>query len=203
MTIMETQNTTENLAKNIATTEPVKSLLYWKRHWWAPTPSILSLDKDGNLTLTDKNHIVFQVKINQVTSVRFTSWGTMKLIINGKKYSIVGTPTQYSSRPSKEQLAAMQGGVTAIEVNAGLTQIASTVGAQIPSLAPLNVASAVLSEVAYYRGLGRIRDWQNVFVLSGINTQQSKMHGVKYLWIIGGPVFIVAMILVIVLVGGK
>jgi hypothetical protein len=87
--------------------KPIKSLLYWRQskiNGAATVPVVLTLDQSGVLTMkTADQETEFSLPANEA-AVRFTSWGTMVIGVQGNSYDIVGLGASLSPKPSKAQL---------------------------------------------------------------------------------------------------
>lgn len=144
-----------------------KSLLYWRKNLWLGTscvPVILTLEQNTLAMKRSDETIVFSESLDNVT-VKFSGWGTMTLIILGKKYDIVGMPAATSPAISDRQKAELSG----LNTNNPVTDVqdrqpvvlGSTVASTTGSAGSALVGAAV-STVAYYRGLTSIREWKGL-----------------------------------------
>jgi hypothetical protein len=189
---------------------PTKSLIYWRKspiNGFRCVPVLLTLEPDNTLTMkTAKNVIAFQAPMSQVQA-HFTGWGTMVLVVNGKKYVFVGIGAAVSPSPTAEQKAELGGAYSALSsaggragaVGLGVGAVASVAGQQAVGAASA-VAGVAVQEVAYYRSLGTMREWQDIFAQAGVLTsKKSSMSYMKYYLI--GLLVLVALILIIGTIG--
>lgn len=168
------------------TITPSISVLYWRQSVWNASlcvPIVLRLDADGVLSMrTADKQVVFAVQISEVQP-RFTGWGTMLLTIAGTTYAIVGVGATDSPRPADWQIEALRhateaaspDGSIAGTAGVGAAAVGSAVGQGLAG-ATAAVAGVAASQVAFHRGLNRMRDWQDVFVTAGLSFRRNSMR---------------------------
>lgn len=182
------------------------SLLYWRKNLWNGAqcvPVILQLDDDGQFTMrTADKATVFSVQLKEVQP-RFTGWGTMILRISDKTYDLVGAGGTLSPSPAQWQLdtlrnpadAATSEGAIAGSAGVGAAELGSATGLGAAGTAAA-VGGVAASQVAFHRGLSRMRDWQNIFSDAGLSFRRSSM---RYMAIYVGVV--VGLLIVFALIG--
>ncbi len=187
------------------TITPAISLLYWRKNLWNAAqcvPVVLQLDADGQFSMrTADEATVFSVQIKEVQP-RFTGWGTMILRIDGKTYDLVGTGGTLSPSPAQWQLnvlkspadAASSGGAIAGSAGVGLSELGSATGLGAAGTVAA-VGGAAASQVAFHRGLSRMRDWQNIFSEAGLSFRRSSM---RYMAIYVGAVVGILVVLAVI-----
>ena len=185
---------------------PSVSVLYWRQSLWNASqcvPIVLQLDADGTFSMrTADKQEVFSVPIHEVQP-RFTGWGTMILTIADKAYAIVGVGATDSPRPADWQIGILQNAAEAANPNGsiagtagvGAATVGNAVGQGLVGTAAA-VGGAVASQVAFHRGLGRMRDWQDVFVAAGLSFRRNSMN---YMAIFVGT--IVGAVVLLILIG--
>lgn len=168
------------------TITPAISVLYWRQNLWNAAqcvPVVLQLDTDGQLSMrTADAQVVFAVPVSEVTP-RFTGWGTMLLDIAGKTYAIVGVGGTDSPRPAAWQIemlqraneAASPDGSIAGSAGVGAAAVGTAVGQGLAG-ATVAVAGVAASQVAFHRGLRRMRDWQDIFAAAGLSFRRNSMN---------------------------
>lgn len=185
---------------------PGISVLYWRQSLWNASqciPVVLQLDADGTFSMrTADKQEVFSVPIHEVQP-RFTGWGTMLLTIADKTYALVGVGATDSPRPADWQIAALQNAAEAANPNGSITGTAGVGAASIGDAvgqgalgAAAAAGGAVASQMAFHRGLGRMRDWQDVFAAAGLAFRRNSMN---YMAIFVGTV--VGAVVLLILIG--
>jgi hypothetical protein len=192
-------------SSSVPTIAPAISVLYWRQNLWNAAqcvPVVLQLDADGMFSMrTADKQVVFSAPIRDVQP-RFTGWGTMILTIADTTYALVGVGATDSPRPADWQVEMLQNAAEAANPNGsiagtagvGAATVGSAVGQGLAGTAAA-VGGAVVSQVAFHRGLGRMRDWQEVFVAAGLSFRRNSMN---YMAIFVGTVVGVVVLLVIV-----
>jgi hypothetical protein len=167
--------------------KPIKSLLYWRKskiNGAKTIPVVLTLDPSGVLTMkTADQETVFTLPANEA-AVRFTSWGTMVIGVQGNNYDIVGLGAALSPKPSKAQLEELGGpfgnksGTGTNPSRAGSTGVALSAAGDFGVVA--GVAGSVAMQFAYYQGLEAIKAWQEALPRAGAAVMKSSMKAMKY-----------------------
>lgn len=153
-----------------------KSLLYWRKNLWLGSscvPVILTLENNILVMKRSDDTIIFSESLDGVT-VKFSGWGTMTLIVLGKKYDIVGMPAATSPAISNLQKAELSGLNTNNQVTDVQDMQPVVLGGTVASATGstgLTIVGAAVSTAAYYRGLTSIREWKG---LIGVSQDQSK-----------------------------
>jgi hypothetical protein len=178
-------------------TSAYKSLLYWRKNVWngsACVPVILTLEDDTLMMKDDKEVVVFQAPISQV-SKRFTQWGTMILEVGSKKYDIVGMPAQTSPAITDAQKAELSGLSDGSQGEGLMDSKPVTLGSAATDGvggAAQTITRAASSTIAYYRGLATMSEWKAL--IGSKSDQQIKMNAMTY-YIVGVIVILVIFIL--------
>jgi hypothetical protein len=175
-----------------------KSLLYWRKNLWLGSscvPIILTLESKTLSLKQSDDTIVFREPIDAVT-VRFSGWGTMTLVVRGKKYDLVGMPAASSPQISSAQQAELSG----LSVDGSPTHVQDmqpvTLGSTVASTTGSTgstIVGAAVSTAAYYRGLTSIREWK---ALIGSAADQKRQFGYMTYFII---VVVVVLVIAIML----
>jgi hypothetical protein len=176
----------ENLAGSPI--KPIKSLLYWRKgkiNGAKTVPIVLTLDRFGVVTMkTADQETIFSLPANEA-AVRFTSWGTMVIGVQGNSYDIVGLGASTSPKPSKAQLEELSApfgtnaGTGTGPSRAGSTGVALSGAGDLGALA--GVAGSVAMQFAYYQGLEAIKAWQATLPRAGAAVTKSSMKAMKYI----------------------
>jgi hypothetical protein len=166
------------------TITPTKSLLYWRKsklNGMDCVPVIIALDESRTFSLkTADNNVEFSVPASE-TTVKFSSWGTMAITVNGKTYDIVGVGAGTSPDPTTEQLQEIQdAGGTSGDVDTNLSTVGAAGTALSGASAGAGVVGSAAMQYAYYKGLEAIKAWQRELPKAGATIQASKMNAMKY-----------------------
>ena len=174
-----------------------KSLLYWRKNLWngdACVPVILTLENKELSMRTGDDAVVFKASLEQA-AVKFSGWGTMTIVVAGKKYDIVGMPAATSPAISDLQKAELNGLRSGSESSGVLDKQPAVLGGTIASTAGpagATVVGAAVSTTVYYRGLASLNEWR---VLIGSPADQGRKLNYMTVFIIATVVVLVGAII--------
>jgi hypothetical protein len=158
-----------------------KSLLYWRKNLWngaACVPVVLTLEDEVLSMRAADGTTVFSEARDKIT-VRFTGWGTMLLVVAGKKYDVVGMPAATSPAISDAQKAELSG-LTTEEARLEDKQPVVLGGAVATATgnSGATIVGAAVSTAVYYRGLNSIREWKAL--IGSSSDQKKKLSNMTY-----------------------
>lgn len=172
--------------------QTVKSLLYWRKskvNGLACVPVVVSLGADKSFSMkTADGAVQFSLPASEA-SVKFTGWGTMVIMANGKKYDIVGTAAGVSPDPTREQIEEVRtADESDLPLSSGVTKAgaagaaATAVGGAAGTAA--SAAGVAAMQYAYQQGVNTLRDWQVLLSDAGAKVTKSSMRYMTY-YIVG------------------
>jgi len=177
---------TENLSQPQTPTTRLITGMYWRKNLWngaATIPVILGFE-DEQLVLKDGETIVFATPISTVKA-KVTLWGTLVLVVDGKKYDFVGVGSGISRTFTAEQQAeinqqsmtlpttlAKAGLVTGVAGSIGRNLAGNSAGSAVGSAG--QIVGGVAVAAGYLIGLNGIKKWQALFAERGLLSKGSK-----------------------------
>jgi len=178
--------TVENVSQHQTPTTRLITGIYWRKNLWngaATIPVILGFEND-QLALKDGETVVFTAPISTVKA-KVTLWGTLVVLVDGKKYDFVGAGSGISRTFTAEQQAEVNqqsmtlpttltkaGLVTGLAGSIGRNLAGSTAGSAVGSAG--QIAGGAAMAAGYLIGLGGIKKWQAVFAERNLLSKGSK-----------------------------
>lgn len=160
--------------------------IYWRKNLWngaATIPVILGFENE-QLVLKDGETVIFMVPISTIKA-KVTLWGTLVLLVDGKKYDFVGVGSGISRNFTAEQQAevsqqsmtlpttlAQAGLVTGLAGSVGRNLAANSAGSAVGSAG--QIAGGVAVAAGYLIGLNGIKKWQALFAERNLLSKGSK-----------------------------
>jgi len=172
--------------------------IYWRQNLWngaATVPAILKLE-NGVLSAHSAKVQIFSADI-ELTSVRFTAFGTMLISVDGKQYDFTAVGSGVSPAFTAEMIQEVE--AKTVESNTTINRIGTVLYAAggVTGVGAGQVAGAATMGAAYFSGLSAFKVWRDVFTAAGVISKKSVKNFKKPAAII----FIAIVVVVIALVG--
>lgn len=174
--------------------------IYWRKNLWngaATVPVVFSL-WNGVLKAKTKSESVFEVSISDAI-VSFSVWGTMTVLVDGKKYDFTGVGSGLSAPFSEEQQKEIESsGINTPTNVAKAGAVGAIVGGVTGGLSggATQATGAAAMTTGYFMGLEAIKEWQEIFTKIGVLSSKSNKNFKRSAALMLGAIILAVLALV-------